>query len=122
MLDDMPTENYEYGDYDIARIYPEYNGEIRIGLNKRESIDLPKLYFDNNDGILYYQLNFDSTTKKAYVKSRQPLPFKIGDYVWTREPANNEVTSHLLTFTQMSKVGFDCHFQPFYELTFEENK
>ena len=121
MLDDMPTVNYEYGDYDIARIYPEYNGEIRIGLNKRQAIDLPKLYFDaDNNGILYYQLNYDRTTKKAYIKTRQPLPFSIGDYVWTRQPVDNTVTKHLMTFTSQTKIGFDDHYQPFYELTFED--
>lgn len=120
MLDDMPTSNYGYGDYDIARIYPEYNGEIVIGLTKRQSVDMPKLYFDNNNDILYYQLNYDKTTKKAYIKTNQTLPFKIGDYVWTREPANNEETSYLFTFTTQTKVGFDDHYQPFYELVFEE--
>ena len=122
MIDDMPTINYEYGDYDIARIFPPYNGEIRIGLTKRQAVDLPKLYFDSNDNILYYQLNFDRTTKKAYIKTKQPLPFKVGDYVWTREPANNEETSYLLTFTSQTKIGFDEHYQPFYELTFEESE
>ena len=121
MLDDYPSSNYEYGDYDIARIFPEYNGEIRIGLNKREAIDMPKIYFAYNNAILYYQINYDNITKKAYIKNKFKLPFNVNDYVWTREPASSQSTSHRLRITKKSKIGFDSHFKPFYELTFVED-
>lgn len=121
MVDDYPTSNYQYGDYDIKRIYPPYNGEIVIGLTKRQSVDMPKLYFDSdNDNILYCQLNFDKDTLKAYIKTKFPLPFKLNDYVWTRKPTNNETTTNLYLFKSKSQIGFDNNYKPFYELTFEK--
>lgn len=123
MLDDYPTSNYPYGDYDIARIYPPYNGEIRIGLTKREAVDMPKLYYDSeSDDILYYQLNYDKNTLKAYTKANNPLPFEIGDYVWTREPSNNQVVDNILELKSKTRIGFDNNYKPFYELLFEEPK
>lgn len=121
MIDNYPTSNYQYGDYDISRIYPPYNGEIVIGLTKRESIDMPKIYYDSkSDDILYYQLNFDKTKLKAYVSTKLTLPFKIDDYIWTREPSSNKTTSHLYTFKSKIQIGYDNRYKPFYELTFEE--
>ncbi len=120
MLDDYPTSNYEYGDYDIEKIFPEYNGEIRFGLRKREEIDMPKLYFNNNGTILYFQLNFDKNTIKGYIRSKCPLPFNTKSYVWTRKPANVNSTSHRLYFKQKRKIGFDSYYQPFTELIFED--
>ena len=118
LVDNMPTSVYENGDYSFARKMPEYNGEIVIGLTKIQSIDIPKLYFVYNNEILYYQLNFDKNTLKGYVDINERIPFKEGDYVWTREPADSSSTKNRLKFVSKSKVGLDRHFKNFMELTF----
>ena len=73
IVDNMPTLNYENGDYSPKYIYPEYNGEITIGLVKKEAINVPKLYFSTELGILYYQINFDKDKLKAYVPFEQEV-------------------------------------------------
>lgn len=119
-VDNIPTSVYKDGDYSAEQIYPEYNGEIVIGLKKKDAINIPKLYFEHNGKILYYQLNFDNKTKKAYIPIKSILPFKEGDYVWTREPADSSITSNRLLFQNKSKTGVDSQFKNFYELTFIE--
>lgn len=120
IVDNIPTSVYEGGDYSVKQIYPEYNGEIVIGLEKKKSVNIPKLYFNNDGNILYYQLNFDKKTLKAYVSSKTILPFKEGDYVWTREPVDTSVSKNRLKFVSKSKTGLDKQFKNFYELTFVE--
>lgn len=120
IVDNIPTSVFSSGDYSVEKIYPEYNGEIVIGLSKKEAVNIPKLYFDNNGRILYCQLNFDKNTLKAYVHKNENIPFSIGDYVWTREPLDNTATKHRLKLESISKTGFDSHFKNFYELTFVE--
>lgn len=120
ILDNMPTINFQNGDYSPKYIYPEYNGEIIIGLVKKEAIDIPKLYFSSNLGILYYQINFDKNTLKAYIPFEQNLPFTKGDYVWTREPFDINETKNRLVVVSESKVGFDNCFTTFKELIFKE--
>ena len=120
LLDNMPTRVYENGDYSVVRKMPEYNGEIVLGLQKKQSIDIPKLYFIYNGEVLYYQLNFDKDTLKGYIGINDRLPFAKNDYVWTREPVDNTVTKHRLKFVSSKRVGLGGPFKPFIELTFVE--
>lgn len=120
IVDNMPTTVYESGDYSVTRIMPEHNGEIVIALSKKESIDIPKLYFANEGEILYYQINFDKTTLKAYASVNDYLPFTVGDYVWTREPSDSTVEKHRLKLVSSSKIGLSGGFKPFIELSFVE--
>lgn len=120
LLDNMPTSVYENGDYSVIRKTPEYNGQIVLGLQRKQSIDIPKLYFLYNDEILYYQLNFDKNKLKGYIGVNDRLPFSENDYVWTREPADSTVTKHRLKLVSREKVGLGETFKPFIELTFVE--
>lgn len=120
IVDNIPTAVYEYGDYLVKQIYPEYNGEIVIGLSKKEAVNIPKLYFEKDGKILYCQLNFDKNTLKAYVSNKSFLPFNEGDYVWTREPADNNSEKNKLKLISKSKTGLDGQLKNFYELTFEQ--
>lgn len=117
MLDDIPTSNYKLGNYYPEYIYPEYNGEIVIGLSKVEAITLPKLYFFNNNKALYYQINFDSEKLIAYVPSTQRLPFKSGSYVWTREPVDPTNSNHRLYISNISTYSSNKKFN---KITFIE--
>ena len=120
VIDDVATPVYETGNYTVSKVFPEYNGEIVIGLEIKRDINIPKLYFENNGKILYYQLNFDEDSKKAYVPIKSRVPFNEGSYVWTREPIDSTETEHRLMFTNKSKYGVAKQFKNFYELTFVE--
>lgn len=115
MLDDIPTSNFKLGNYYPEYIYPEYNGEIVIGLTKVEAIPLPKLYFFRNDSVLYYQINFDSDKLVAYIPNNARIPFKTGDYVWTREPTDSTNSNHRLRILSVSSYKQNKHFN---EITF----
>lgn len=116
MIDEMPSSNFPKGDYYISYIYPEYNREIVIGLNKVNSVDMPKLYFAKNNSILYFQSNFDKTSLTAYLKKNQISPVQVGDYVWTREPATAESDKHRYIVNSVEKVGMDDYYKPFTRL------
>ena len=120
MIDNIPTANFHNGDYYVRYIYPEYNGEIVIGLSKQQAVNFPKLYYYVNDMLLYYQLNFDNNTLEAYAKENQAIPFIENMSVWTRKPANQEATSHKLIVRTISKTGYDNRYKPFTRITFEE--
>lgn len=120
IVDNIPTTTYENGDYSVIRVMPEKNGEIVIAISKKESVDIPKLYFFNGSDVLYYQLNFDKKTLKAYASVNEILPFKNGDYVWTREPTEASSNKHRLKLSSSKKTGLSNNFKPFIELTFIE--
>lgn len=120
VMDDVATSVYETGNYTVSKVFPEYNGEIVIGLNIKQDVNIPKLYFENNGKILYYQLNFDEDILKAYVPIKTKLPFNEGDYVWTREPVDPSTTSHRLRLKSKLKYGVSKQVKNFYELTFVE--
>ena len=121
LLENMPTDTFSGGDYTISRIFPEYNGERMIGLSKKESVNIPKLYFIYNDQILFYQLNFDKDTLTGYVNVNEVLPFSVGDYVWTRKPSSVDDTNNRLRLTQTTITGFDNQNRNFTQLTFVED-
>lgn len=118
MIDEVPTSNYPLGNYKVSKIYPEYNNEILIGLSAVSAVDVPKLYFYNNGIKLYTQLNFDKNTNKAYIKKRLGLPFKVGEYVYTKEPSSEEQTENRLAFSSYKETGLDDKYRNFYELIF----
>lgn len=120
IVDNIPTTTYESGDYSVTKIMPEKNGEIVIALSKKKSVSIPKLYFLNEDMVLYYQINFDKKKLKAYANSNEVLPFKEGDFVWTIEPVDTTSKKHRLKLISRSKIGLGRNFKPFIELTFVE--
>ena len=120
LVDNMPTENYPKGEYSVKYVYPEYNGEIVLGLEKKQAINLPKLYFyvDSNEP-LYFQLNFDTKEKVAYIGVNEILPIDLNDYVWEREPQSLSDSEHKLKLISKEKTGYSKNHKPFYKLTFE---
>lgn len=120
LLDNMPTSVYDKGDYKVSYIYPERNNEIVIGLNKKEGVSIPKLYFINEEQVLYTQMNFDKTTLKAYADKKQHIPFSLGQDVWTRTPQDEFTMEHRLSVTSIKDTGFDKNSKNFVEITFSE--
>jgi hypothetical protein len=118
IVDEYPTSVFETGNYTVSMIYPEYNGEIVIGLTKKQDIDIPKLYFESNGKILYYQLNFDKDSKCAYIHKNTIIPFSVGDYVWTREPLDTSTTKNRYKLSEKVKFGVDKNVKNLYKLIF----
>lgn len=120
LCENMPTEVFKSGDYSPNYVYPEYNGEIRIGLKHKEDISIPRLYFVYNNEIISIQLNFDSEKRKAYIPTDYNLPFNIGDYVWTMKPNSIDDVENRLKLISKEKIGLSSNYKNFYELTFGE--
>ena len=120
LIDEMPTDILAKGDYAISYIFPEYNGEIVIGLDRKEAIKFPRLYFYNNGKLLYTQMNFDKETLQAFIPKRQVIPFELNTYVWTREPESEEDTEFRLSVSQINDVGFNDFYKPFKSILFVE--
>lgn len=118
MLDDVPTLNYQNGDYAVKYIYPEYNGEIVIGLIKIQDVDKPRIYFFRNDSLFYTQLNFDRNELVAYCNKRQTIPFSVGDTVWYREPETENDTDYALEVYSIQDYGYDNNYKPYKIITF----
>jgi hypothetical protein len=120
LVDNMPTDNFLKGDYTVKYKFPECNGEIVIGLERRQAINLPKLYFfADEEKPLYFQLNFDKTQKVAYIDSNEILPIGINDFVWETQPENESDTKGKLKLVSKQIIGFTGNYKPFYKLIFE---
>lgn len=120
MIDNMPSDNYPKGDYYISRIFPEYNGEIVIGLMKQQDVNRPKIYFYNNERLLYVQTNVDKETNIAYFNKNEIIPFDAEDFVWLKEPLDAEDNENRYRIVNINNVGFDGHYTPFVEVVFEK--
>lgn len=120
LVDNYPTDTFKNGDYTVKYLFPEYNGEINIGLVKKSGIDIPPLYFYSNGELVYFQLNFDSETNTGYIGSNIDIPVFIGDYVWTKKPNNNDPTQNRLVLESIQKTGLDTQWKNFTKLTFVE--
>ena len=120
LIENMPTDNFAKGEYTARYVFPPYNGEIVIGLERKQAINLPKLYFfADGEEPLYFQLNYDKDKKVAYIGSNEILPIGLNDYVWEREPENESDPQHKLKLVSKEKFGFTDKYKPFYKLIFE---
>lgn len=118
LIDEYPTKNFENGNYRIKRIFPEYNREIVIGLEKIGGIDTPFIYYYNGSSILSFQLNYDKTTKIAYVDRNRYIPFTTETVIWSKEPSSVSQTKNRIVLQSTEKVGVDDMHKYFKKLTF----
>lgn len=121
LIDNMPTTTFAKGDYSVKYIYPEYNNEIVIGLEKIQGINIPKLYFIYDDQIVYYQLNFDKDYLVGYINKNETVAFSVGDYLWTKKPSRTDDTSNRIRLTQTTTAGHSDYYLNFTALTFVED-
>lgn len=119
LLGEYPTINFFRGNYKISKVFPEYNREIVIGLEKIEGIDIPNIYYEYNGEILTYQLNFDSTTNTGYVDKNRYVPFTSTTKIWTRKPSSIDSKNHLIKLVSSKNVGVDESHKYFTQLKFE---
>lgn len=120
LVDNYPTKIYENGDYAVKRKFPEYNGEIVIGLTKLKAVAIPKLYFYNGNYLSYIQINFDKTNLVAYIDKNLDLPFSIGNYLWYRKPSSANQTASRIKLSSKSKVIIGDSYYKYIKLTFSD--
>lgn len=118
LIDEYPTAIFEEGNYKIKRIYPEYNREIVIGLEKMEGVALPMIYYKSGNSILSFQLNYDKKTKEGYVDRNRYIPFAADSVIWSKEPAGISSNKNRIVLTSIDKVGVDDMHNYFKKLTF----
>lgn len=121
LLDNMPTDTFADGDYSVTSITPPYNNEIVIGLNKKSSINIPKIYFYKNGQLMFVQFNLDSNSNTIYAGKNDIVPFDVGENIWLREPASEEDTSYRYKVSEFNNVGYTKWCKPFLEISLEEN-
>lgn len=120
LIDEYPTLNNNKGNYRIKKIFPEYLGVIKIGLESIKGNNLQSVYYLNGENIYEYQLNFDRNTNKGYINKNISHPFLTATKIWSLEPTNNEDTENLISFVSEKNVGIIDRYKIFKELTFEE--
>lgn len=118
LLEEYPTDNFPNGNYNVSKIFPEYNNEIVIGLKKIDGLDIPRLYYLYNGEVVTYQLNYDKTTNTGYIDKKQPIPFTTDSVIWTRKPSSVDQTTHKIAFVGSESVGIDNQHLHYHKLTF----
>ena len=120
LIDEYPTRNNEKGNYRIKKIFPEYLGLIRIGLESVEKISFQNLYYLSGENIYKFQLNYDRETKKGYIDKDIQHPFSTSTIIWTTEPTNAEDTIDRISFVSEQNIGIIDRYKAFKELSFGE--
>lgn len=122
-VDNVPTDIFEDGDYEVKYIFPELNGEIRVGLVKKKGVNIPKLYFKNtwitdSYKYAYIQVNLDKKNSCAYIGRQDVLPFMANDYVWFLEPKEDNLAKNRYKFIGRENYGITDGYKQFSKLTF----
>lgn len=120
LIDEYPTALNSKGNYRVKKIFPEYLGTIKIGLEYIEGQNIKRLYFQQDENIYVYELNFDINTQKGYINKNQAHPFSTSTKIWSIEPLDADETENMLEFVSATNVGIVNNYKVFTELTFVE--
>ena len=120
LIDEYPTKNNAKGNYKIKKIFPEYLGKIKIGLEAVEKVVSQNLYYLNGEKIYKFQLNYDRDTKKGYIDKDSNHPFTTETIIWSTEPTDAEDLVNRVSFLSESRVGIIERYKAFKELSFGE--
>lgn len=120
LIDEYPTDMNVKGNYRIKKIFPEYLGVIRIGLESIEGNSFKSLYYLDGDKILSYQLNYDSSTNIGYIDKYANHPFSSSTKIWLTEPVDKDDELDMLSFVSERNVGIIDNLKVFKALTFRE--
>lgn len=119
-IDEMPTNNMPAGNCYVAELLPERNGQIIVGLKRKEGLGYPRIYYAIGDTIYEYQMNFDSDKLIGYVPKNALLPFNESSKVWIKaRPINVSQTANLVKLKGTMNVGLAAWYSNFKQLTFE---
>lgn len=118
LINEMPTSNFELGNYEVAKIFPPANGLIKIGLVAKGSEKFNKIYYKYNDMVISYQLNLDYKTLIGYIPADKTIPFNINSILWKTKPIDVNQVNNRIKLIAKSKTGVDKTDKRFYKLTF----
>lgn len=116
LVDEYPTNLNEDGNYTVKRIVKHDNNEIVVGLRKQRGIEHKNLYYYDSGNLYACQVNYDSSTQKAYVDKYSTIPLRVGSVVWDYEPENNEDTENRFVVTSVTYVGIVDNLKVFKEI------
>ena len=119
LINEMPTKNFEYGNYEVSKIFPPQNGKIRIGLNSINGTRLVNLYYLDNNVIYAFEINYDYDTKIGYVSVDKDIPFNTNSTIWEIfEPISTNDNNNRIKLSSKTKIGVTKEDKRFYKLTF----
>lgn len=120
LINEYPTSANLKGNYRVKKVFPEYLGIIKIGLEYIEGQSIKRLYFANDENIYVYELNFDNATNKGYIDKHQSHPFSTDTKIWKTEPIDIDDTMNMINFISSRNIGIIDRYKAFTELTFTE--
>ena len=109
-----------WGKDEIKRLFPEYLGLIRIGLESIEGKSTQRLYYLDGENIYSYSLNYDRTNNLGYIGKYDVHPFTQTTIIWKSEPVNASDTIDRIQFVSETNVGIINNYRIFKQLTFSE--
>lgn len=120
LVDEYPTILNKDGNYTVKRIVRHDNNEIVAGLSKNKGVKHENLYYYNSGNLYACQVNYDSTTNKAYVDKYSTIPLTVGSIVWDCEPEDENDTENRYVVTSVTNVGIVDNLKVFKEITLGE--
>lgn len=119
LIEEYPTNNNSKGNFRIKKIFPEYLGLIRIGLESIKGNSYQSLYYLNGDEIYSYQLNYDNNTNMGYIDKYAIYPFSTSTKIWTSEPINKDDDVDRISFVSEKNIGIIDRYKTFKQLSFK---
>lgn len=120
-IDVMPYNNYlNYGEYIVKYKFPEKNGIITIGLERKNPISIPKLYYEKDNMIYSYDIDYNTQTKKGYISKGLYIPFDTTTTIWElQKPIDTTQTDNRIQLVSIQETGIDSSLTNFIQLNFE---
>lgn len=119
LVDEYPTSLNTNGNYSVKRIVKHDNNEIVVGLRKARGVEHSNLYYYDSGKLYACQVNYDSSTHKAYVGKYSTIPLQVGSVVWDYEPEDDKDTENRFTVTSVTNVGIVDNLKVFKEISLE---
>lgn len=118
LINEYPTAANSKGNFRVKKVFPEYLGLIKLGLESIKGNSFRYLYYLDGDNIYSYQLNYDSSTNKGYINKNTAHPFATATKIWLTEPLDKDDSEDMITFVSEQKVGIIDNYKTFIEITF----
>lgn len=120
-IDEMPTRNNEFGDYEFVGKSDNIFGNYKIYLKKVVKNNYPEIYYLHHLGsICSFQLNYDKNEMVAYVPKERFVPFNHNNKIWTKKPVDENDDSNRISFVNKEIVGFTENSMSHLKITFEK--
>lgn len=121
LINEYPTDMNSKGNYKVKKIFPEYLGVIRVGLESIKGISYKSLYYLDGDNIYSFQLNYDNATNTGYIGKYIKHPFTTSTKIWLTEPLDKDDDLDTVSFVSERNIGIIDRLKVFKELKFIAN-